>query len=338
MTAHQLRNHDYRSNVHTILARPIWDRKFSEAQPFEESSASRWLVNRNKRKPEACATLFAPPPSGRMSDPRPIGVFDSGIGGLTVVKAVRDLLPNEKIFYLGDTARVPYGGKSATTVQRYSLEMTEMLLGENVKAIVIACNSASAVALPDLEKTLSVPVIGVILPGAKSATAMTRNRLIGVIGTLATIKSGAYERAIHSLDSKIDIVARPCPLLVPLIEEGWLKDELTDRVIARYLEPMVRAGIDTLVLGCTHYPLLANAIGHFLGDKIKLVDSAGNCANAVAELLDRQSLRAPSKNPGGLEVALTDRPDNFLRVAREALQLEIGEVELREVLHPARAL
>ena len=273
-----------------------------------------------------------------MSDPRPIGVFDSGIGGLTVVKAVRDLLPNEKIFYLGDTARVPYGGESATTVQRYSLEMTDMLLGENVKAIVIACNSASAVALPDLEKTLSVPVIGVILPGAKSATATTRNRRIGVIGTLATIKSGAYERAIHSLDSKIDIVARPCPLLVPLIEEGWLKDELTDRVIARYLEPMVRAGIDTLVLGCTHYPLLANAIGHFLGDKIKLVDSAGNCANAVAELLDRQSLRAPSKNPGGLEVALTDRPDNFLRVAREALQLEIGEVELREVLHPARAL
>jgi len=273
-----------------------------------------------------------------MSDPRPIGVFDSGIGGLTVVKAVRDLLPNENIFYLGDTARVPYGGKSATTVQRYSLEMTEMLLGEDVKAIVIACNSASAVALPNLEKTLSIPVIGVILPGAKAAIAATRNRRIGVIGTRATIKSGAYERAIHSLDSRIDISARACPLLVPLIEEGWLNDELSDRVITRYLEPLVREGIDTLVLGCTHYPLLADAIARFLKGKVKLVDSARNCAVAVQDLLDRQSLRAPAESAGGLEVALTDAPDHFLRVAREALQLEIGEVQLRDVLHGAAKL
>src|SRR5437773_8856019 len=194
-----------------------------------------------------------------MGDSRPIGVFDSGIGGLTVVKALRDLLPNEKSFYLGDTARVPYGGKSANTVERYSLEMTNVLVDEDVKAIVIACNSASAVALPKLEKALSVPVVGVIKPGAQAAVAATRNRHIGVIGTRATIKSGAYERAIHALDPKIDIAARPCPLLVPLIEEGWLKDEVTDRVIARYLEPLVRQGIDTLVLGCTHYPLLADA-------------------------------------------------------------------------------
>src|SRR5207302_11148509 len=183
------------------------------------------------RKPEACATLFAPPPSGRMSDPRPIGVFDSGVGGLTVVKAVRDLLPNEKIFYLGDTGRVPSGGKSATTVQRYDVGMTQMLLGEDVKAIVIACNSASAVALPNLEKALSVPVIGVILPGAKAAIAATRNRRIGVIGTRATIKSGAYETALSGLSSQVRVTARACPLLVPLIEEGWLNDELTDRII-----------------------------------------------------------------------------------------------------------
>src|SRR5438045_5283510 len=181
MTAHQLRNHDCRSNVHTILARPIWDRTFSEAQPFEESSASRWLVNRNKRKPEACATLFAPPPSGRMSDPRPIGIFDSGIGGLTVVRAVRDLLPNEKIFYLGDTARVPYGGKSATTVQRYSLEIAAMLLEENAKTVVVACNTASALALPRLEETLPVTVNGVILPGASAASDKTPSWHIGVI-------------------------------------------------------------------------------------------------------------------------------------------------------------
>src|SRR6266581_1909352 len=177
-----------------------------------------------------------------MRDSRPIGVFDSGIGGLTVVKALRDLLPNEKIFYLGDTARVPYGGKSASTVERYSIEMTDMLVDEGVKTIVIACNSASAVALPKLEKTLSVPVVGVIKPGAQAAIAATRNRHIGVIGTRATIKSSAYEKALRELDPEINISVLPCPLLVPLIEEGWLKDELTDRVIARYLQPLVQDG------------------------------------------------------------------------------------------------
>jgi glutamate racemase len=273
-----------------------------------------------------------------MSDPRPIGVFDSGIGGLTVVKALRELLPHEKIFYLGDTARVPYGGKSASTVERYSREMTEMLVAEDVKAIVIACNSASAVALPILEETLSVPVVGVIKPGAQAAVAATRNRHIGVIGTRATIKSRAYERALRSLDPKIGISARPCPLLVPLIEEGWLDEELTDRVIARYLQPLVREGIDTLVLGCTHYPLLADAIARFLQGEVKLVDSARNCAKAVEQLLDRQSLRAPNESKGALQVALTDAPDVFLAVAREALQLEIGEVQLREVLHGAPTL
>jgi len=271
-----------------------------------------------------------------MQDSRPIGVFDSGIGGLTVVKALRDLLPNEKIFYLGDTARVPYGGKSASTVERYSLEMTDMLVGEGVKTIVIACNSASAVALPKLEKTLSVPVVGVIKPGAQAAIAATRNRHIGVIGTRATIKSGAYESALRELDPKIDISARACPLLVPFIEEGWLEDDLTDQIIARYLEPLVREGVDTLVLGCTHYPLLIDALSRMLGDKVKLVDSAHNCATAVEELLDRQQLRTPSGTSGGLEVALTDLPDSFLHVARDALQLDIGEVHLRDVLHPTR--
>src|SRR5439155_13215794 len=198
-----------------------------------------------------------------MQASRPIGVFDSGIGGLTVVKALRDFLPAEKIFYLGDTARVPYGGKSASTVERYSLEMTDMLIDEGVKTVVIACNSASAVALPKLEQTLSVPVIGVIKPGAQAAVAATRNRHIGVIGTRATSKSGAYERALRSLDSNVNSSARQCPLLVPLIEEGWLDDKLTDQVIARYTEPLVLDGIDTLVLGCTHYPLLTRAIARF---------------------------------------------------------------------------
>lgn len=284
------------------------------------------------RNLQSCAT-FVP----NMSDSRPIGVFDSGIGGLTVVKAVRELLPNENIFYLGDTARVPYGGKSPVTVERYSREMIEMLVAEDVKAIVIACNSASAVALPKIEGDLRIPIVGVIQPGAQAAVAATRNRHVGVIGTRATIKSGAYERAIHALDSDIDITARPCPLLVPLIEEGWLNDEITDRIIARYLEPLVRQGIDTLVLGCTHYPLLVDAISRFLQGKVTLVDSAKNCAKAVEQLLNRESIRNP-KGSGKLQVALTDTPEGFLDVAREALQLEIGKVELREVLHGAPSL
>jgi len=272
-----------------------------------------------------------------MSDSRPIGVFDSGIGGLTVVKALRELLPDENIFYLGDTARVPYGCKSAQTVGRYSLEMAEMLTEENAKIVVVACNTASSMALLKLKENLSVPVIGVIEPGARAAVAATRNRHVGVIGTRATIRSGSYEKALRSLDADLRVNSRACPLLVPLIEEGLLQDEVTDRVIARYLEPIATDGIDTLVLGCTHYPLLATAIARFLGEEITLVDSARNCAGAVRDLLDRQSLRAPAKNPGGLEVMLTDAPDNFLHVAREALQLEIGEVRLREVLHPAKA-
>jgi len=272
-----------------------------------------------------------------MSDPRPIGVFDSGIGGLTVVKALRELLPNEDIFYLGDTARVPYGGKSATTVERYSLEMADMLLEENVKLVVTACNSASAVALGRLEQTLSVPVIGVIKPGAQAAVAATRSQHVGVIGTRATIKSGAYERELRALNPDINVTARACPLLVPLIEEGWLDDGLTDHVIARYLGPLTQEGVDTLVLGCTHYPLLADAIGRFLAGKAKLVDSAHTCAKAVEQLLDRHSLRAPRAGAASLQVALTDAPDTFLAVARRALQLEIGEVQLREVLHRAPA-
>jgi len=272
-----------------------------------------------------------------MSDARPIGVFDSGIGGLTVVKALRNLLPGENIFYLGDTARVPYGGKSASTVERYSVEMAEMLVGEGVKVVVVACNSASSVALPKLEESLPVPVIGVIEPGAQAAVGATRKHRVGVIGTRATIKSGAYERALRALDPKIDIVAQACPLLVPLIEEGWLEDKLTDRVIRRYLRPLVRKEIDTLVLGCTHYPLLTGAIERFLDGRMVLVDSAQNCALAVRDLLEAKSLRAPPENSAALRVALTDAPDVFLTVARQALELDIGKVELRDVLHPTRA-
>jgi glutamate racemase len=264
---------------------------------------------------------------------QPIGVFDSGIGGLTVVRALREFLPNEKIRYLGDTARVPYGGKSAATVERYSLEITAMLLAENCKTIVVACNTASALALPRLEETIAVPVTGVIRPGAEAAVAATRNGHIGVIGTRATIRSGAYERAIRALNPELKVTALACPLFVPLIEEGWLEGEITDRVVRQYLQPMVEDGIDTLVLGCTHYPLLREAIGKFLGDRVHLVDSAENCARAVSRLLKQKSLHAAPTAEGELAVALTDPPDVFLGVARRALRLEIGEVELKELTH-----
>jgi glutamate racemase len=266
-----------------------------------------------------------------MSESRPIGVFDSGIGGLTVVKALRDLLPNENILYLGDTARVPYGNKSAETVERYSLELASMLTREDAKVIVVACNTVSSVSIPKLRANVSVPVIGVIEPGAQAAIATTRNRHIGVIGTRATIRSGAYENALRALNVHVRVTSQACPLLVPLIEEGMLDDKLTDQTIGRYLDPMIAAGIDTLVLGCTHYPLLAKAISRALGKNVKLVDSAQNCAVAVRNLLDRQSLRADASANGRLQVALTDSADNFLSVAKEALQLEIGEVQLREL-------
>jgi glutamate racemase len=260
---------------------------------------------------------------------RPIGVFDSGIGGLTVVSALRQLLPNESIFYLGDTARVPYGGKSAATVQRYSREIAAILLEENAKTVVVACNTASALALSNLEETLPVTVTGVINPGARAALAQTRTGHIGVIGTRATINSGAYERALRELNPDVRVTARACPLLVPLIEEGWLESQITDEIILQYLAPLLSDGVDTIVLGCTHYPLLRKSIARLVGDGIALVDSAQNCALAVRDLLNRENLCAPASDAGQLQVTLTDPPDAFLRVAREALELDVGEVQVR---------
>jgi len=266
-----------------------------------------------------------------MSDARPIGVFDSGIGGLTVVKAMRDLLPHENLCYLGDTARVPYGPKSPETVQRYAIELAEMLMRKDAKALVVACNTVSSVALPLLNEKFPVPVVGVIEPGAQAALQATRNGHIGVIGTRTTIRSGAYERAMRERDNNVRVSSRACPLLVPLIEEGLLDDEVTDRVIARYLGPLVADGVDTLVLGCTHYPLLTRAIVRTLRGQIVLVDSAQNCARAVEQMLDQQSLRSASSDRGELHVALTDAADNFLKVARDALQLSFSKIEVQSL-------
>jgi glutamate racemase len=267
----------------------------------------------------------------------PIGVFDSGIGGLTVVAALRDILPAENIFYIGDTARVPYGGKSRRTVERYGIEIGGLLLAEHAKIIVVACNTASALAVPRMREMFKVPVQGVVQPGAAAAAKATRNKVVGVIGTRATIASGAYEHAIKAIDPEIRVASAACPLLVPLIEEGMFDDEVTDRMLARYLAPLRDAGVDTLVLGCTHYPLLRPAIARAAGPGVTLVDSAENCAFAVRDLLGSAGLAAPASRLGRLDVALTDATEGFLRTAAKALELDIGDVALRSVQEVPKA-
>lgn len=261
----------------------------------------------------------------------PIGVFDSGIGGLTVAAALRRMLPFEDILYIGDTARVPYGGKSASTIERYGREISGMLLAEGAKMIVVACNTASALAVPRLQESLEVPVIGVIQPGATAAVQATRNGHVGVIATRATVQSGAYEREIHRLNPEIRVSAQACPLLVPLIEEGWMNDPVTRLVIERYLGKLLDLGIDTLVLGCTHYPLLRESLSAFVGEGVVLVDSAQNCAMRVDAELRSRGLACRGLESGRLRVTLTDPSASFLDVAQEALGLEVGEVRVRPV-------
>ncbi|MBJ7258957.1 MAG: glutamate racemase [Chthoniobacterales bacterium] len=260
----------------------------------------------------------------------PVAVFDSGVGGLTVVRALRRELPGEAVFYLGDTARVPYGGKSQQTIERYSEEIARLLVAEGAKIVVVACNTASALALPHLRRILPVPVEGVIEPGVQAALAATRTGHIAVIGTKATVGSGAYESGLRASRAGIRVTSIACPLLVPLIEEGMFDDELTDAVLRRYLSALRETDADTLVLGCTHYPLLAAAIGSALGPRFTLVDSAANCAGAVARRLAAEGLLAGG-GKGSLQLAFTDPPDRFLGVAGHALGLSTAPAALRAV-------
>jgi len=297
-------------------------------EPKRRTKGSGIRPGSRRNSPDAPSTSIGSSEAAR----NPIGVFDSGVGGLTVVAALRELLPGEHILYLGDTARVPYGGKSAATVERYSIEISGLLLAESAKLIVVACNTASALAVPRLRELLRVPVIGVVEPGAAAAVRATRSGRIGVIGTRATVRSRAYDRAIHARLPSARVSTTACPLLVPLIEEGWLEDEVTDRIVARYLAPLRSKQIDTLVLGCTHYPLLSPAIARAAGDGVRLVDSARNCAEAVRDLLATEGLAAPPDQLGRLRVALTDAgSEAFLRLAEEVLGLQVGEVETRAV-------
>ena len=259
---------------------------------------------------------------------RPIGVFDSGIGGLTVVAELRRVLPSERILYVGDTARVPYGGKSPETVTRYAREISDLLVSERAKLIVVACNTASALALPSLAPDFAVPMIGVLEPGAAAAVKATRSGRIGVIGTRATIASDAYGKAIRSINPDLEVKAVACPLLVPLIEEGLFEDEVTATLLRRYLAPMLDGGIDTLVLGCTHYPLLKKTIARICGDGVTLVDSAENCALAVKDLL---ATLPPTPPDPRLDILLTDSSEGFLRIAEKSLNLTIDSLEVRRL-------
>ena len=257
--------------------------------------------------------------SSRPDTQRPIGVFDSGVGGLTVAAALMRALPGETILYLGDTARLPYGTKSEQTVARYTQTNVDFLAARGVKAIVVACNTASALALPHLDTDL--PVWGVIEPGARAAVAATRGR-VGIVGTESTVRSGAYARALRERRADLEVFVQACPLLVPLVEEGWLDDPVTEQVAARYLEPLLAQRIDTLVLGCTHYPLLAPLLGRLAGPDVRLVDSAAAVAGEVAADLARLGLAAGERS-GQDQLMVTDAADRFETLARRILGREL---------------
>jgi len=257
----------------------------------------------------------------------PIGVFDSGIGGLTVVREIIRQLPNERIIYFGDTARVPYGPKSPETVLRYSREISAYLGQQGVKAIVVACNTATAHALAALRVELPFPVTGVVEPGARAAVKASRGGSVGVIGTTGTIASGAYERAIRALAPGARITARACPLLVPLVEEGWLDTEATRLIAHEYLAPLVHSHIDTLVLGCTHYPLLKPLLASIVGTDVRLIDSAEETARETARMLDAADLRTTTNGPAIHRFIASDAPEQFLRLAQRFLGSSIERVE-----------
>lgn len=263
----------------------------------------------------------------------PIGVFDSGVGGLTVVKALREALPHEDFIYLGDTARVPYGNKTADTVTRFSREVCRFLMSHKVKMIVVACNTASALALPGLEKEMAVPILGMISSGAEAALSSGSPRHIGVIGTSSTIESGAYTAAIRERAPFVRVSAQACPLLVPLVEERWLEHSVTVAVLREYLDPLLSDGIDTLVLGCTHYPLLKPAIRGIVTDSITLVDSAEASAAATVRLLERQGIKNGSSHPGRIALFVTDMPRKTDQIVAAFLglnNLEPHKVSLQE--------
>lgn len=258
---------------------------------------------------------------------KPIGIFDSGIGGLTVVKEIIKLLPYENLVYFGDTARVPYGIKSKETIVRFSLENTLFLLQKDVKMIVVACNTSSSIALPVIRRHFKIPILGVIMPGAKEAVYATKNKRIGVIGTRATTNSGAYEEEIRRLDPAVKVFSCACPMFVPLVEEGWVNDAVTSRVVAKYLAPLRERGIDTLVLGCTHYPLLKSKIKAFMGRAVRLIDSAEQVAFEVHQVLSQEGLINDGRVRQRREYYVSDEVAIFKNVAKRFLGCDLKEIK-----------
>jgi glutamate racemase len=254
----------------------------------------------------------------------PIGIFDSGVGGLTVFREIARAVPDRPLIYLGDSARVPYGTKSPETVTRYSMEAAQHLLGRNIGMLVVACNTATSAALPALKEALKIPVIGVIEPGARAAVKATKGR-VGVIATEGTVKSQAYTRAIHAIDPKVDVIEAAAPLFVALAEEGWANTHVAREVAEIYLKPLLDAGIDTLVLGCTHYPILRGTIEHVVGDRIAIVDSAETTAASVKEIEGQPSASVERRKYTFL---VTDAAERFRRIASDFLEHDIDRLEL----------
>ncbi|MGB3364618.1 MAG: glutamate racemase [Thermodesulfobacteriota bacterium] len=266
----------------------------------------------------------------------PIGVFDSGIGGLTVVKELIRNLPGEDIIYLGDTARVPYGTKSGRTVMAYSHSNSEFLISKGVKLLVVACNTASSVSIPSLRAEFDIPVIGVIEPGAKKAVSVTKTGKIGVIGTPSTINSGAYKRAIESLNPNIEVISKACPLFVPLADEGWVEGEIIESIAEKYLSTIIESEIDVLVLGCTHYPLLKNTIQKIVGGEITLVDSAEETSSQIQSILIENNLLNDGNTKPIREFYLTDVSDTFISVAGRFLGEKINKIEMVDIIGTTR--
>lgn len=262
-------------------------------------------------------------------DTRPIGVFDSGLGGLTAVRELRQLLPSENIIYFGDTARVPYGGRSAEILLKYARQDVRFLRSHDIKAILVACGTVSTTALPQLRQESDIPILGVVEPACRRAAAVTRNRRVGLIATAASVRSGAYQRSLRQLDPDIAVTAKACPLFVPLVENGRFRrgDVVIETVAREYLEPLRREGLDTLILGCTHYPLIKSMIGEFMGRNVVLVDPAKTAAHHLERILSERGLKAD--HPAGqAHFYVSDAPDGFVQTADLFLgEYKGGEVE-----------
>lgn len=259
-----------------------------------------------------------------------IGVFDSGLGGLTVFKVLARRMPEESLIYFGDTAHVPYGSKSPEAIARYSSMIATFLAERGIKLLVVACNTSSAWALPAIRRAVKVPVIGVIEPGARGALGVTRGGRVGIIGTEATVKSGAYEKAIKSLKKGVRTAAVACPLFVPLVEEGWWNGAVVESVARRYLAPLKKARVDTVILGCTHYPYLKPVLARVLGPRVRLIDSAEETARETQSALRSLGLRAPRGARGRREFYASDAPERFRRLARRMLGARIAKIKLHQ--------